>query len=138
MLWDAGVRGRQVTCLKTRSTSCMHFVANFTSVFVSHDSLKDCSCYLCPAALQIRHRNRAETQLVRLDVSLSSAGTLVVGLSHHHTDFAPYRIDNCSSEVLHVQQVRARGQGAWAGRVRPVPGSRCLPATLLLCRAEAV
>eukprot|EP00198_Chlamydomonas_reinhardtii_P007834 XP_001697171.1 predicted protein [Chlamydomonas reinhardtii] len=55
--------------------------------------------------VKIRHRNRAETQLVRLDVSLSSAGTLVVGLSHHHTDFAPYRIDNCSSEVLHVQQV---------------------------------
>lgn len=44
---------------------------------------------MCP--YQIRHRNRAETQLVRLDVSLSPAGTLLLSLSHHHTDFAPYR-----------------------------------------------
>ncbi|KXZ51516.1 hypothetical protein GPECTOR_12g479 [Gonium pectorale] len=54
--------------------------------------------------VKIRHRNRGETRLVRLDVSVSPAGTMLVSLSHHHADFAPYRIDNCTGEVLHVQQ----------------------------------
>ncbi|GFR45600.1 hypothetical protein Agub_g6996 [Astrephomene gubernaculifera] len=73
--------------------------------------------------VKIRHRNRAETQLVRLDVSLSEAGTKLVSLSHHHTDFAPYRIDNCSGEALHVQQVGCLDQ---EDVIRPYA---CLPYT---------
>ncbi|GIL46445.1 hypothetical protein Vafri_3439, partial [Volvox africanus] len=73
--------------------------------------------------VKIRHRNRAETQLVRVDVSLSPAGSMLLSLSHHHTDFAPYRIDNCSGEVLHVQQVGCLDQ---EDVIRPYA---CLPYT---------
>lgn len=69
---------------------------------------------------QIRHRSKAETLLVRVDISLSAGGTLLACLSHTHDDFAPYRIDNCTSEALHIQQVRYstghniyRGIGTW-------------------------
>ncbi len=48
------------------------------------------SCSFLPH-LQIRHRNRGETQLVRVDVGVGADGTLLASLSHHHTDFAPYR-----------------------------------------------
>ncbi|GIL97100.1 hypothetical protein Vretimale_2847, partial [Volvox reticuliferus] len=73
--------------------------------------------------VKIRHRNRAETQLVRVDVSLSPAGSMLLSLSHHHTDFAPYRIDNCSGEALHVQQVGCLDQ---EDVIRPYA---CLPYT---------
>lgn len=56
-----------------------------------------------PSACRIRHRSRGETLLLQLDVAASSSG-IVATLSGRQGGFAPYRIDNCSAEVLHVQQ----------------------------------
>jgi hypothetical protein len=58
-------------------------------------------CAFC--ACRIRHRSRGETLLLQLDVAASSSG-IVATLSGRQGGFAPYRIDNCSAEVLHVQQ----------------------------------
>ena len=51
---------------------------------------------------RIRHRSRGETLLLQLDVASSSG--IVATLSGRQGGFAPYRIDNCSAETLHVQQ----------------------------------
>lgn len=61
-----------------------------------------CLC-LTACSYRIRHRNRGETLLLQLDVAASSSG-IVATLSGRQGGFAPYRIDNCSAEVLHVQQ----------------------------------
>jgi len=55
------------------------------------------------SACRIRHRSRGETLLLQLDVAASSSG-IVATLSGRQGGFAPYRIDNCSAEKLHVQQ----------------------------------
>lgn len=56
--------------------------------------------------VKIRHRNRGETLLLQLDVAAASSGSsMVATLSAPEGGFAPYRIENCSSEVIHVQQV---------------------------------
>lgn len=41
--------------------------------------------------------------LVRVDICASDAGVLVVSVSHHSSGFAPYRLDNCSPETLHLR-----------------------------------
>ena len=43
------------------------------------------------------------TMLVRVDVSGGAGGVLLVSLSHQAAGFAPYRLDNCSSETLHLR-----------------------------------
>ena len=43
--------------------------------------------------------------LVRVDICASDAGVLVVSVSHHTGGFAPYRLDNCSPETLHLRCV---------------------------------
>ena len=43
------------------------------------------------------------TMLVRVDICASDAGVLVVSVSHHTGGFAPYRLDNCSPETLHLR-----------------------------------
>lgn len=61
-----------------------------------------CCCgFAC--CCRIRHRSRGETLLLQLDVAASSSG-IVATLSGRQGGFAPYRIDNCSAETLHVQQ----------------------------------
>lgn len=41
--------------------------------------------------------------LVRVDVSGGAGGVLLVSLSHQAAGFAPYRLDNCSCETLHLR-----------------------------------
>jgi hypothetical protein len=48
-------------------------------------------------------RDRGVTMLVRVDICASDAGVLVVSVSHHSSGFAPYRVDNCSPETLHLR-----------------------------------
>lgn len=56
--------------------------------------------------VKIRHRNRGETLLLQLDVAAASSGSsMVATLSARQGGFAPYRIENCSCETIHVQQV---------------------------------
>jgi hypothetical protein len=55
------------------------------------------------ALVKIRHRNRGETLLLQLDVAAASSG-IVATLSGRQGGFAPYRLDNCSCETIHVQQ----------------------------------
>lgn len=43
------------------------------------------------------------TMLVRVDVSGGAGGVLLVSLSHQAAGFAPYRLDNCSCETLHLR-----------------------------------
>ncbi|WIA40787.1 hypothetical protein OEZ86_004465 [Tetradesmus obliquus] len=55
--------------------------------------------------VKIRHRNRGETLLLQLDVAAASSGSSIVAtLSGRQGGFAPYRLDNCSCETIHVQQ----------------------------------
>jgi hypothetical protein len=57
------------------------------------------------ALVKIRHRNRGETLLLQLDVAAASSGSSIVAtLSGRQGGFAPYRLDNCSCETIHVQQ----------------------------------
>ena len=49
-------------------------------------------------------RDRGETLLVRVDVSAHEGGVLAVTVSDQAAGFAPYRLDNCSGETLHVAQ----------------------------------
>lgn len=48
-------------------------------------------------------RDRGETRLVRVDICSTKGGVLIVNMSHQAAGFAPYRLDNCSPEVLHVR-----------------------------------
>lgn len=41
--------------------------------------------------------------MARVDVSTTAAGPMLVTFSHQVLGFAPYRLDNCSSETLHVR-----------------------------------
>ena len=41
--------------------------------------------------------------LVRVDICATQDGVLVVNISHQTGGFAPYRLDNCSSETLHLR-----------------------------------
>ena len=41
--------------------------------------------------------------LLRVDVSTSSSGALLVTLSDQAAGFAPYRVDNCTSQTLHLR-----------------------------------
>ena len=43
------------------------------------------------------------TMLVRVDICATRDGVLVVNVSHQTGGFAPYRLDNCSSETLHLR-----------------------------------
>ena len=57
--------------------------------------------------VKIRHRHREETMLVGVDINTSSSGVLMVTLSRQE-GFAPYRLDNFTSEKLHVRQESCR------------------------------
>lgn len=57
------------------------------------------------ALLKVRQRSAGETVLLRLDISAGAGGSALATLSVHEAAFAPYRLDNCSAETLHVQQV---------------------------------
>ena len=41
--------------------------------------------------------------LLRVDVSTSASGALLVTLSNQAAGFAPYRLDNCTSYTLHLR-----------------------------------
>ncbi len=41
--------------------------------------------------------------LVRVDICAAEGGVLVINVSHQAAGFAPYRLDNCSSEILHLR-----------------------------------
>ena len=66
-------------------------------------------CGLLQSALAASHvarrllRDRGVTMLVRVDVSGGAGGVLLVSLSHQAAGFAPYRLDNCSCETLHLR-----------------------------------
>lgn len=60
--------------------------------------------------VKVRHRHREETMLLQVDVNMSQSGVLVAGLSHQLDGFAPYRLDNCTNEKLHVRQDGCREQ----------------------------
>ena len=61
--------------------------------------------------VKIRHRDRGITMLMRVDVSSNPREEVLhVTLSHNPEGFAPYRIDNCSLEILHCRQVGVREQ----------------------------
>ena len=49
------------------------------------------------------YRDRGVTMLLRVDVSTSSAGALLITLSDHASGFAPYRLDNCTPLTLHLR-----------------------------------
>ena len=55
--------------------------------------------------------------LLRLDVSAQSGGTLLATLSQQE-GFFPYRLDNFSSETLHVRCARLPARQAWRGSSR--------------------
>eukprot|EP00803_Ostreobium_quekettii_P009393 evm.model.scf_204.12 EVM.evm.TU.scf_204.12 scf_204:78769-93194(-) len=59
--------------------------------------------------VKIRHRHREETILVGVDVSTSRSGVLTATLSRQE-GFAPYRLDNFTSEKLHIRQESWRDQ----------------------------
>ena len=46
---------------------------------------------------------------MRADVRTNSSGVLLVSLAHTPSAFSPYRIDNCTCEPLHIQQVGPGG-----------------------------
>lgn len=54
--------------------------------------------------VKVRHRHREETMLLQVDVSMSRSGVLIARLSHQIDGFAPYRLDNCTNEKIHVRQ----------------------------------
>ena len=68
-----------------------------SSVYVAH-----AICSVCRRVC-VRCRDRGVTMLVRVDICASDAGVLVVSVSHHTGGFAPYRLDNCSPETLHLR-----------------------------------
>lgn len=57
------------------------------------------SCY----GVQVRHRDRQETLLVRADISTGANGVVVACLTHQDAGFAPYRLDNCTVQTLHIR-----------------------------------
>lgn len=68
-------------------------------------------CVCVCAACRVRHRTKGETLLLQLDVAAASSGSSIVAtLSGRQGGFAPYRIDNCSAVVLHVQQAGCEDQ----------------------------
>jgi hypothetical protein len=60
--------------------------------------------------VKIRHRDRGETMLVRVDVATAAIGVMHVTLSHNSEGFAPYRVENCTIETLHCRQYGVREQ----------------------------
>lgn len=40
---------------------------------------------------------------MRVDICSTKGGVLIVNMSHQAAGFAPYRLDNCSPEILHVR-----------------------------------
>lgn len=54
--------------------------------------------------LKLRHRVTEETQLIHVETSLSPDGVLLSTLSKQDSGFAPYRLDNFTSEKIHVRQ----------------------------------
>lgn len=59
--------------------------------------------FSCAMTSHAWRRDQAETRLVRVDICSTKGGVLIVNMSHQTAGFAPYRLDNCSSEVLHVR-----------------------------------
>jgi SHR-binding domain of vacuolar-sorting associated protein 13 len=57
-----------------------------------------------------RHRDRGITMLLRVDVAISTSGSAQITLSHNPAGFAPYRVENCSTETLHARQKSVREQ----------------------------
>lgn len=60
--------------------------------------------------LKLRQKHQGTTRLLQLLVRAVPGGGVVAVVSGASTAFAPYRIDNCSSVVLHVQQARCLDQ----------------------------
>ena len=58
-------------------------------------------------------RDRGVTMLVRVDVCAAEGGVLVINVSHQAAGFTPYRLDNCSSETLHLRQVKTESHDRW-------------------------
>lgn len=58
-------------------------------------------------------RDRGVTMLVRVDVCAAEGGVLVINVSHQAAGFTPYRLDNCSSETLHLRQGKTESHDRW-------------------------
>ena len=41
--------------------------------------------------------------MLKVDVSTTKSGPMLVTISHQAVGFAPYRLDNCTSETLHIR-----------------------------------
>ncbi|GAX77877.1 hypothetical protein CEUSTIGMA_g5319.t1 [Chlamydomonas eustigma] len=59
--------------------------------------------------IKVRQRNQQETLLLRVDVHTSRSGLVLVKLSHQASAFSPFRIDNCTTQRLHIRQVGVIG-----------------------------
>jgi hypothetical protein len=53
--------------------------------------------------------------LMRVDICAAEGGVLVVNVSHEAAGFAPYRLDNCSSQTLHIRQETQHASTAGSG-----------------------
>lgn len=65
--------------------------------------VSDLTCLIKIIYFNLQCRDRGVTMLVRVDVCAAEGGVLVVNVSHQAAGFAPYRLDNCSSETLHLR-----------------------------------
>eukprot|EP00890_Picochlorum_soloecismus_P002884 jgi/Picsp_1/3597/NSC_06434-R1_vacuolar protein sorting-associated len=55
--------------------------------------------------VKIRHRDRSITTIIRVEMALSeSNGTMTVSLYPSASDFSPYRLENCSLEMMSIRQ----------------------------------
>lgn len=60
--------------------------------------------------VKIRHRQKEETMLFSVNIDINKNGILLCLLTHQMSGFAPYRLDNFTSEKLHVRQELCREQ----------------------------
>jgi len=55
--------------------------------------------------VKIRHRDRSITVIIRAEMALSeSNGTMTVSFYPSASDFSPYRLENCSLEMMSIRQ----------------------------------
>ena len=60
--------------------------------------------------IKLRHRVREETLLIQMDVGLRANGVLYATLMHQPSGFAPYRLDNFTSDKIYARQCGSGNQ----------------------------
>ena len=60
--------------------------------------------------IKLRHRVREETLLIQMDVELRANGVLYATLMHQPSGFAPYRLDNFTSDKIYARQCGSGNQ----------------------------